>query len=395
MELFLWTETILIELLLIGTFVALALRQLNLPYTVALVLVGLAVALPHSSEVNFAPELILSLALPPLVFEAARRINWDELRQNLIRVLVLALPGVILTTLIVGGILNLFTPLVWPMAFVFGALISTTDPFAVGPILRNMGVPKRLATLVDGENLLNNVTAIVLLNIVLTGMLTGQVQLLHSLAESIRVLVGGVAVGLVLGWLIYRLVKWAQDDLIETALTTLLAFGSYLLAERLHVSGVLAVVVAGLINGSLRPSGVLNGFWEYLVFLANSLIFLLIGLEVSVLALSNAWQSVLWAIFAVLVARALAVYGLNGLLQPMTERVPMSWLHAWNWSGLRGAIAVALVLSLPEEISEYRELMILMVFGIVLFSLLIQNATLQGLLRRLGLENKSPDQVEY
>jgi len=395
MERFLSTETILIELLLIGTFVALALRQLNLPYTVALVLVGLAVALPQSIEVNLTPELILALAIPPLVFEAARRINWDELRRNLTRVLALALPGVILTTVIVGGILNLFTPLALPVAFVFGALISTTDPFAVGALLRNMGVSRRLAVLVDGESLFNNGTAMIVCNLAVTSVLTGQFQLLNNLAEFIRVLVGGVVVGLVLGWLISKLVQWGNDDLMETAFTILLAFGSYLVAERLHFSGVLAVIAAGLINGKLRPQGAINGFWEYLAFLANSLIFLLMGLEVNVPALFEAWQPVLWAILAVLVARALAVYGLNGLLQHMTERVPMSWLHAWNWGGLRGAIGMALVLSLPQEFSEYRELMILMVFGVVLFSLLVQSASLHELLRWLGLENGTPDQVEY
>lgn len=281
------------------------------------------------------------------------------------------------------------------MAFVFGALISTTDPFGVSALLRNLGVPQRLAVLVDGESLLSNGTAIVVFNIAVISVLTDHFQFLNSLAEFVLGLVGGVAVGLVLGWLASKLVEWAKDDLMETVLTTLLAFGSYLVAERMHVSGVLAVIAAGLINGHLRPQGTIKGLWEFLAFLTNSLIFLLIGLEVNVPALLAAWQPVLWAIFAVFVARALVVYGLNGLMQHIADRLPTNWLHVWNWAGLRGAIGMALVLSLPQEFNEYRELMILMVFGVVLFSLLVQSVTLQALLRWLVLETYSPEQLEY
>jgi monovalent cation:H+ antiporter, CPA1 family len=398
MERFFSTEIVIIELLIIGTLVAFAVRQLNLPYTVALVLVALAVMLPQSIEVDLTPEVLLALLIPPLVFDAAHRTDLRELRQNLTRILILAFPGVILSTVIVGGTLNLFTRLALPVAMVFGALISTTDPFVVGSLLRNLGVSKRLAILVEGESLLNNVVAILIFNLAINSVLTEQFHFLNSLAEFVLSLVGGVAVGLVLGWLISKLVQWGNDDLMETVLTALLAFGSYLVAERLHVSGVLAVIAAGLINGHLRPQGTIRGIWEYLALLANSLIFLLIGLEVNVSALLEAWQPVLSAILAILVARAVIVYGLNGLLQLRTDRVPTGWLHAWNWAGLRGAIGMTLVLSLPQEFNEYRELMIWMVLGVVLFSMLVQSTTLQELLRWLGLvtdSQKPPEQLEF
>jgi CPA1 family monovalent cation:H+ antiporter len=377
--------TIIIELLLLGTFVALAIRKLNFPSTVALVLVGLTSALPQSVDVDLASDVILALAIPPLVFEAAHRINLGELRHHVSRVLVMAFPGVILTTLLVGGMLTLLTPLAMPMACVFGALISTADPFAVGALLRNLGFSNRLTVLMNGESLLNNVTAIVVFNLAISSVLIGQFQILGSLVEFTRDLVGGVAVGLILGWLISRLVEWGNDDLMETTLTTLLAFGSYLVAERLQFSGVLAVIAAGLINGNLRPNGTINRLWGFLAFLANSVIFLITGLQVNVLNRSDLWQPMLWAIFAVFVARVLVLYGLNGLMQSITDRIPINWLHAWNWAGLRGAIALALVISLPPEFNEYRELMQSMVFGIVLFALVVQSTTMQAFLSWLGL----------
>jgi monovalent cation:H+ antiporter, CPA1 family len=202
--------------------------------------------------------------------------------------------------------------------------------------------------------------------------------------------------------LVFRLIARVDDYLIQTTLTTLLAFGSYLVAERLHFSGVLAVVAAGLVNGNLGSQGmsptsriVINNFWEYIAFLANSLLFLLIGLEVNLLALLASWQPVLWAIAAVGLARVIVIYGLSGLLNRLMERIPLRWQHILNWGGLRGAIAFALVLSLPSGFDADRELMRLMAFGVVLFTLLVQSTTMQPLLLKLGFDSKTPEQMEY
>lgn len=402
MEQFLSAETIIIELLLVVVVVALFVRRLKIPYTVALVLVGLVLTIQHSLTVTLTPELILTLFVPPLVFEAALNINFEELRRSLPAVLVLAVPGVILTALIVGGLLSLTTPLALPVAMIFGALISATDPVAVVAMFRTLGVSKRLAVLVESESLLNDGTAIVVFNLALAVALTGHFDLIQSLGDFIRSAIGGTLVGLVLGWAISRLIARIDDYLIETTLTTLLAFGAYLVAERFHLSGVLAVVAAGLVTGNLGPQGmspttriVLTNFWEYVAFLANSLIFLLIGLEVNLPALLGAWQPVLWAIIAVFAARVIVVYGLGGLMYRFTNYFPFKWLHVLNWGGLRGAIALALVLSLPASLSADRELMKLMAFGVVLFTLLIQSTTISQLLRRLGLVIRPPEQVEY
>jgi CPA1 family monovalent cation:H+ antiporter len=401
MSQFLSTETIVIELLLVVTVVALAVRRFNIPYTVALVVVGLLLTLQSPAKINLTPELILALFVPPLVFEAAFHINFQDLRRNMISILVFAIPGVTLTMLIVGGLLTLATNLGLVSAMVFGALIAATDPVSVVAIFRSLAVPKRLSVLIEGESLFNDGTAIVLFNLALIVALTGHFNLLASLGDFLRVSIGGVLIGIVLGWVISLLIARVDDYLIETTLTTVLAFGSYLLAERLQFSGVLAVVAAGLINGNLGPRGmspttriVLFNFWEYVAFLANSLIFLLLGLQVNIPALLASWSSVLWAILAVLVARAVVVYGLGWIVNKLADPIPRRWQHVLNWGGLRGAIALALVLSLPPNFVD-RDQFRLMAFGVVLFTLLVQSTTMRPLIHRLKIITRDPSQVEY
>ncbi|MBW6473119.1 MAG: cation:proton antiporter, partial [Anaerolineaceae bacterium] len=192
---------------------------------------------------------------PPLVFEAAFHLNLTELRRNLTSILIMAVPGVLLTTLIVGGIVSFGTGLALPIALVFGSLVAATDPVAVVSLFRLLGVPKRLSVLVEGESLLNDGTALVLFNLMLAIVITGEFNLLSGVLEFIKVLVGGIMLGLLLGWITSRLISRIDDYLIEITLTTVLAYGSYLLAEQMHFSGVLAVVAAGLITGSLGPQG--------------------------------------------------------------------------------------------------------------------------------------------
>lgn len=402
MQQFLNTETLIIELLLIVSLVAIVVRRLKIPYTVALVIVGLLLTAQSQLNIELTPELILALFVPPLVFEAAFHLNVNELRRNTGAILLLAVPGVILTMFIVGGIVSFGTGLALPVALTFGALIAATDPVAVVALFRLIGVPKRLAVLVEGESLLNDGTALVLFNLMLVIVATGKFNLAMSVLDFIRISVGGIAVGLVLGWLISRLIARIDDYLIETTLTTVLAFGSYLIAEQLHFSGVLAVVAAGLINGNLGPQGmspttriVLFNFWEYVAFLANSLVFLLIGLEVDIPVLLVNWRSIAWAVGAVLLARAIVVYGLSFLIHRLAEPISMRWQHVLAWGGLRGALSLALALSLPVSFGEDRGLLRTMAFGVVLFTLLVQANTMRPIVRRLGIILRDPEQVEY
>lgn len=399
---FLSTETLIIALLLIAALVAIVVRRLQIPYTVALVVVGLFLTAQTSLKFDLTPELILALFVPPLIFEAAFHLNFNDLRQNFGAILILAVPGVILTTLLVGGLLALGIRLSLPVALVFGSLIAATDPVAVVSIFRRLGVPKRLAVLIEGESLFNDGTALVLFNLMVGVALTGQFNLLESVLDFVRVAIGGIIIGVALGWVVSLLIARIDDYLIETTLTTVLAFGSFILAEQLHFSGVLAVVAAGLINGNMGPQGmspttriVLFNFWEYVAFLANSLVFLLIGLKVNIPALVNAWQSIVWAILAVIAARILVIYGLGTLANRFGEAIPIRWKHVLTWGGLRGALSLALALSLPAAFGPDLIQIQAMTFGVVLFTLLIQATTMRLFMRKIGIATISPVQVEY
>jgi monovalent cation:H+ antiporter, CPA1 family len=402
MEEFLSTETLIIGLLLVAALVAMAVRRVPVPYTVALVVAGLVITFQSAVDVSLTPALILGLFVPPLVFEAAFHLNFSDLRRNLAGILLLAVPGVILTTLIVGGVVSLAVPLAMTSALVFGALIAATDPIAVVSLFRKLGVPKRLAALVEAESLFNDGTAIVLFNLMLAIALTGHFSVIGSVLDFIRVAAGGILVGLALGWVVARLIERVDDYLIETTLTTVLAFGAYLVGERLHVSGVLAVVAAGLINGNIGPRGmspttriVLFNFWEYVAFVANSLVFLLIGLKVNIPGLLQSWQPILWAILAVLAARGVVVYGLSWVANRVAEPIPFSWQHVLNWGGLRGAICLALALSLPSSFGGQAELLQVMAFGVVLFTLLVQATSMAPLIRRLNIVTRTDAQAQY
>ncbi len=402
METFISTETLIIELLLLVSLVAIGVRRLRIPYTVALVVVGLVLTTQQSLHLSLTPELILALLVPPLIFEAAFHIQFAELQRSLPGIILLAVPGVIIATLIVGGLLALVTPLGLPLALVFGALISATDPVSVVALFRALGVPKRLAVLVEGESLFNDGTAIVIFNIVLVIALTGRFDPFEGIADFVRVAAGGTVVGLVLGWVTARVIARIDDYLIETTLTTVLAFGSYLVAERMHFSGVLAVVAAGLVNGNIGPQGmspttriVLFNFWEYVAFLANSFVFLLIGLQINIPTLAASWRLVGFAILAVLIARTVVAYGLSWFTRWLPEPIPLRWQHVLNWGGLRGAIGLALALSLPASLGSGRDQIQIMAFGVVLFSLLVQSTTMKPLLRRLKIVTRHPAQLEY
>jgi CPA1 family monovalent cation:H+ antiporter len=408
MEQFLATETLVIELLLIVSLVAIAVRRVRVPYTVALVVVGLLITFQRSIEIELTSELILALFVPPLIFEAAFHIEFRLLRANLLTILVLAIPGVLLTTGLVGLIVwSSIEQMRLTSALVFGALIAATDPVAVVALFRALGAPKSLTVLVEGESLLNDGTAIVIFMLLLAAAVPAGVadhaepfNALGAVLDFVRVSAGGVLIGVGLGWIVAQLIARLDDYLIETTLTTVLAFGAYLLAERVHVSGVLAVVGAGIVNGNIGTRGmspttriVLFNFWEYLAFVANSLIFLLIGLDVNIPHIAANIFPISVAVLAVLVSRALVVYGLTwltGRFQPLA----LAYRHTMFWGGLRGAISLALALSLPPSFAE-RELVRVMTFGVVLFTLLAQGTTMQMLLRRLGLLQRAEAELEY
>lgn len=401
MSQFLTAESIVVVLILVTTLVAIVARRRRLPYTVSLVVMGLLIAIGTPWEYEATPELILAIFVPPLLFEAAFHVDLTQLRENLAPILILAVPGVLLTTLLVGGLTALGAGMAFGTAIVFGALIAATDPVAVVSLFRALGVPQKLALTVEGESLFNDGTAIVVYRIALAAALTGIFDPLLGVYDFLRVSLGGMGVGLALGWITAQLVARLEDRLIVSSLTTILAFGSYLAAEYFHVSGVLAVVIAGLVCGNVGMAGaspstkiMLFNLWEYLAFLSNSIVFLLIGLNVNLGLLLDNLGAIAVAVPAVLGSRAVVVYGLSALGR-LLGRVPairIGWQHVLFWGGLRGAISLALALSLPVAMPARQELQA-MTFGVVLFTLLAQGTTIQFLLERLGLTERSPEWV--
>lgn len=277
------------------------------------------------------------------------------------------------------------------VAMTFGALISATDPVAVIAQFRSANVSRRLSVIIELESLLNDGTAIVIYGIVLTSTAVGTIDPVGGLIDFVRVAAGGVIVGVALGWTVVHLLAQIDNYLVETTLTTCLAFGAYLIADYFHVSGVLAVVAAGLVFGNLSagimsPTTqiVVNNFWEYLTFISNSFVFLLIGLAIDVSQLANSLVVILVAISAVLLSRAIIIY-LPPLFLPRLRRsLPMAWRHILWWGGSRGVVSLALALSLPISL-EGRDTIRVMTFGVVLFTLVIQATTMPNLLRRLKL----------
>lgn len=380
-------------------------RRLALPYTVGLVIAGMALAVARVNVgVPLTHDLIFDVILPPLLFEAAINIRWRELRRDAVPVLTLAIVGTVISTAIVaGGMVRLLN---WPgpSALVFGVLIAATDPVAVIALFKDNNIVGRLRLLVESESLFNDGVAAVLFAVVLAWAQSPDPSGAVDAIETTRTLVitvgGGLLVGLIVGGAATLVAGRAVDHLVEATLTTVAAYGSFLLAERLHVSGVLATVVAGLLVGNLDSLGAqrrvgetdhgrefVHGLWEFIAFIANSLVFLLIGVEVAGVAFRDLGVVSLAAVIAlVLVGRALTVYPLCLPFRHTSRAVPLREQHVLWWGGLRGALGLALALSLPSEL-PYRDQILVSAFAVVTFSVVIQGVTMPLFLRSLGFSS--------
>ncbi len=399
------SETAFVALLFIASLVAIIAKRLRLPYTIALVITGLLGGLfvsPLVPAFELTPHLILQIFLPVLLFEAAFHLDFGHLWDNIRIIVLLAIPGVLLSTFIVGGILHFGIGLTWPVALLFGSLISATDPISVLAIFKELGVSRRLSIIVEGESLFNDGTSIVLFRILMAIVLTGQFSLVGSIQQFVQVTFGGALLGLLVGYFFSHLIRSIDDHLVEVALTMVLAYGSFFLAEALHISGIIAVVIAGLVVGNygtrigMSPTTKLNlvSFWEFIAFVANSLIFLLLGLQIDLPVLIAYAYPILWAIGAILTARAVIAYPMTHLICRFVRSIPPSWHHVLFWGGLRGSISLALALSLEAAIPN-REVLRVMAFGYVLFSLLVQGLTMRPLLKRLNMVHKAKERLEY
>jgi CPA1 family monovalent cation:H+ antiporter len=379
-------------LLFVSAVVAMLTRRLRLPYTVGLVLAGMALHFSHVYiKWHLSKDLIFSVFLPPLVFEAALFIHWREFKNELPVVTVLATLGVALaaTVTALGMHIALFWD--WGSAIVFGTLIAATDPVSVIAAFKESKAQGRLRMLIESESLLNDGTAAVAFVAVL-GVLTGGHETALSISGALLLtIIGGVLIGGAVAYLFMLLAGRTPDYLVEITFTTLAAYGSFFVAEHYHCSGVLAALTAGLVVGNFRSSGsisaagrhALGPFWEYVAFVANSLIFLLIGAQEAQQHFTDLWVPVLVAIVLVTLGRAVAIYPLCALFARSRFAVDPAHQHVLFWGGLRGALALALALSLPEDL-PHQNAIVVITFAVVAFSVFAQGLTITPLLRRLG-----------
>ena len=391
-------------LLLLLVAVALLTRHRRLPLSAALVLVGLAIATVGASpdvgrlEGETFEQVVVFLFLPALVFAAALDLDLRTFLRNLRSVLGLAVVAFVLSAVLVGVAVQAVLPVSLVVALLFGALISATDPVAVVVVFRQLGVPRRLLVLVEGESLLNDGVAIVLSSVLLSAALGAPVGPVEGVLQFLAVFLGGALVGAVLGAVAALALPWLEP-LPAVALTLAVAYGGFVVAEHAFgFSGVMASAVAGLVLSAFGPSRASaqvreawKHAWEVLDYLANGLLFLLIGLALGFAGLLEHTGPILLAVLAVLVSRALAVVPVVWLLERLAgvPRVGRRNEAVLVWGGLRGGVALALALALPEELAE-RDLLVAMTGGVVLVTLLLNASTIGALVHRLGLDRPSP-----
>lgn len=380
-------------LLLIACLIAMITRRFGLPYIVGLVVAGLLIPLlPNSPDLPLSRELIFGVFLPPLVFEAALQLEWKRFRSELPLTVTLAFVGVGVAAVIVAAGMHMLVGWSWTGAALFGVLIAATDPVSVIAAFREMGVGPRVAMVVESESLLNDGVAAVAFAII-SGIAAGAAPVAGQLVPTfLWTLGGGIAIGLSVSGILLLIVGRAQDPLVEITLTTLAAYASFLIAEHFHASGIMSALAAGLLAGNvgnryLSDAGAeqLHWAWEFFAFLANSVIFILIGINAAKQPLgSNALPAAGAAILLVLAGRALSIYPLAALFARSRWRLPASYQHTLFWGGLRGALALALALAVPASVPE-RGAIIVTAFVVVAFSILVQGLTMPMLIKRFGL----------
>jgi CPA1 family monovalent cation:H+ antiporter len=391
-------STSIVGLLIAAVIVALAARRLRLPYTVGLVLAGAGLAyadVPGGALLTH--DLIFDIILPPLLFEAALAIHWRDLKRDALLIAVLATAGVAIAAASVAAGMVLLLGWQLPAAVIFGVLIAATDPVAVIALFRDLNIHGRLRFLMEAESLANDGVAAALFALALTWATTaatvppGAATITAAFALTAG---GGIAIGTLYGLLAIAIAGRTEDHLVEVALTAVAAYGSFYLAEHFHLSGVLATVAAGMVMGNfglLRPEdtsrlseqgrAAVTTVWEFAAFLANSLVFLLIGLAVADIRLSSLGPAQLGIIVGlVLLSRAITVYPLCAVFTRTRQAVPLAQQHILWWGGLRGALGLALALALPSDMAEHDDILIA-TFAVVVFSVVVQGLTMQPLLR--------------
>jgi len=404
---------VVMGLLTVSMLAAAICSYIPIPYTVFLVILGMFLGslARQNPELNFlldfqlSPDLVLYLFLPVLVFESAINLDARSLMKDIIPILILAIPALIISTAIIALGLWFIEDFNIIYALIFGALISATDPVAVISLFKELGAPHRLTILVEGESLLNDATAIVLFNILLGISFWGQFGVFDfyvAIAEFFKVFFGGLVIGIIIGVLTSEILRRIRANISAYLIMSIVvAYSSFAIAEHvMHVSGVMAVVSSGITLGLLAVSRIpqreketVDETWDVLALVCNSLLFLLVGLSVDVSLLFSHAGTIFVAITLVLIARAAGVYTLVPATVKMFNlpKVSMNERHIMWWGGLKGGLAIAIVLSIPSDMPG-RETLIYVTLAVVIFSLLINASTVRPLMHKLGFNQFTDDE---
>ena len=380
--------------LLVAAAIAMLTRRLGLPYSVGLVAAGVLISfVPHRPELPLSRDLIFNILLPPLIFDAALQLKWKPFRRELPLTLTLAFAGVTVASAFVAAGMHWLLGWSWIGAALFAVLIAATDPVAVIAAFKEMNAEKRLGMIVESESLMNDGVAAVGFAVLVAIAAGESASATSIIPQFLWTLLGGVGIGGAIALVAILVAGRTEDHFVEITLTTIAAFGSFLIAEDLHASGILASLTAGLLIGNLGPLGAVSDkgrvhvvyFWEYAAFLANSFVFLLIGLsEASIPVSVLGWAGAMTAILLVLVGRAIAVYPIAAAFSRSALRIPSSYQHILFWGGLRGALALALALTIPASVPE-RVAIIVTAFVVVAFSIFVQGLGMPWLVKKLGV----------
>jgi len=384
------------NILILVVVITLIARQVNFPSTIAFIFAGLlAASVPRISLPELSPEIFLTVLLPPILFTETLTMDIDGLIDDSDTILTYAVAGTALMVTAIGVYTHYVFGMGWLEAFMLGIIIAPTDPVSVIATFKRLGVIRRFQLIVAGESLFNDGVAIVIYSILLTIIEAGSISALDVLTTTIIKVFGGIILGYVAGYIVHLIMCWTDDLYVKTLLTFIIAFGVFRLAEQFHASGVIAVVLAGLIlNYRCRNYGgigekaeeSLEIMWEFVGFIASSFAFIFIGVSLEIdLLFSFALQ-----ILGLSIVSVIFRYGMIDIIARILEeyrgkRIPTNWRAGMTWSGLRGAVSIVLVLGITGIDLPNEQLLLALTYGIVLSTNLIQGLSMPILIKRLNL----------
>lgn len=390
-------------LLMIISAVAVIVSYIRLPYTIALVIIGYAIGYTEIiPQIHLTSEIIFTIIIPILIFEASINTPAVEFSRNIRSILLLAIGGLIICIALFTVGSHYLIGLDWKLAILMGSLISATDPVSILAIFRKLGVNIRLSVLIEGESLLNDGVAVVIFQISTLAIITGTYSVGDAFLQFIKVTLGGAALGFVFGFITTQIIKRVSDHFVELTITTIMVYSLVLVSVRVHSSEIIALLVAGLVIGNYAfqeaftasSRVILTSFWEYAAFIANSVIFLFIGIQIAQVDITHHIKFILIAWLLTMGSRTLMIYSLTPIASKFREKIPNSFKHVLNLGGLRGAIALALVLSIPKTM-EGSDTILILTFGVVFLSLIIQGLSTPPLINLLGIGRRSKEKEKY